>query len=89
MIQVKTKTNSDKANNNIDIVKDSDNKTATDSASNEKFSSVIVQIKRPINEPPTSDSINMDVDSLVIEETQTPSTDNASQELFSAESSDF
>ena len=86
---MKTKTNSDKANNNIDIVKDSDNKTATDSASNENFSSDNVQIKRPINDPPTSDSINMDVDSLVIEETQTPSTDNASQEFFSAESSDF
>ena len=89
MSQVKTETNSDKAYNNIDIVKDSDNKTANDGASNENFSSVMVQIKRPINDPPTSDSIIMDVDSLLIEETQTPSTDNASQELFSAESSDF
>ena len=82
MSQVKTETNSDKAYNNIDIVKDSDNKTANDGASNENFSSVMVQIKRPINDPPTSDSINMDVDSLVIQETQTPSTDIASQELF-------
>ena len=70
-------------------MKDSDNKTAADSVSNENSSSVNVQIKKPINEPPTSDSINMDVDSLVIEETQTPSTDNASQELFSAGSSDL
>ena len=84
--------NLDKGNNNNsdDIVNDSENKTATDSVSNENSSSVNVQIKKPNNEPATSDSINsMDVDSLVIEETQTSSTDNASQELFSAESSDL